>query len=131
MILVLDTSAAAEMVLNGKRASGIQGHFLDAEWVISPTLYISEISNVFWKYYQFNKMPLDACESGLDHALSLPDEFCRDHELCREAFALSCLTGKPVYDMFYLVAARRYNGSLLTLDSSLKRTAEKHAIRTL
>lgn len=129
MIIVLDASAAVEMVLRGKRAPSLERHFLAADWVISPTLYLSEITNVFWKYFQFSNLPMEACEKGLEHALSLPDEFCHDRELCIEAFALSCLNSKPVYDMLYLVAARRYNAHLMTLDRSLKQVAKKNSIR--
>ncbi|RLB04284.1 MAG: PIN domain nuclease [Deltaproteobacteria bacterium] len=131
MIVVLDASAGVEIVLRRKRADALEKHLLDADWVVSPTLYVSEISNVFWKYHRFNNLPIKECEKGLEHALSLPDELCSDRELCVEAFSLSCLSREPVYDMLYLVAARRRNGYLLTVDRTLKETAISQSIRVL
>jgi len=131
MIIVLDASAAVEVVLKRKRASVLGHHLLDADWVISPTLYVSELSNVFWKYHQFHNLPIEECEKGLAHALSLPDEFSDDRDLCLEAFSLSCITQKPVYDMLYLVLARRHNGYLLSMDRSLSQVAKKQSIRVL
>ncbi len=131
MIIVLDASAAIEVVLRRKRASVFGQNILDADWVISPTLYVSEVSNVFWKYHQYHNLPIEECEKGLVHALSLPDEFSDDRDLCLEAFSLSCITQRPVYDMFYLVLARRHNGYLLTMDRSLRQVAKKQSIRIL
>jgi predicted nucleic acid-binding protein len=47
MIIVIDTSAAAEIVLQRNQAKGFVKHIEDADWVITPTLYISEIANMF------------------------------------------------------------------------------------
>lgn len=58
-------------------------------------------------------------------------EYVYEIEICKEAFTMSCITGKPVYDMFYLVLARRYSGYLLTMDNQLKEIAIKHSVRVL
>lgn len=43
---------------------------------------------------------------------------------------LSCTLHHPIYDMFYLVLARRNNGRLLTLDKQLINAATKYSIET-
>ncbi len=129
MIVVLDASAGVEIILRRKKGRPFEKYVVEAEWVVAPTLYVSEVTNVFWKYYQFNNLPIEECERGLAHALSLPDELYSDKELCAEAFSLACLTRKPVYDMLYLVVARRHNGYLLTADRALRQTARKLSIR--
>lgn len=131
MIIVLDTSAAIEIVLRRKTASKLGQLVADAERVISPCLYIAEITNVFWKYFQFSDMPVDVCEKSIDTAISLPDDFISELELYREAFGLACITRKPVYDMLYLVLARRNNAHVMTMDEILKTTAVKQGIHVL
>ncbi len=129
MIVVIDTSAAAEIVMQREHAREYAGHIEDADWVIAPTLYISEINNVFWKYHRFEDMPILDCESYIRNAVEIPDEYISEKELYMEAFALGCNARMPVYDMFFLVLARRHNAWLLTLDRKLKETAAKHSIR--
>ena len=131
MIIVLDTSAAIEIVLQREHSDVIGRNVADADCVIAPTLYISEISNVFWKYYLFKDMPLEICEQAIESAMALPDKFINEKELYKEAFALGCLTHKPIYDMFFLVLARRNNGYLITMDNSLKEVAIKNSIRLI
>jgi predicted nucleic acid-binding protein len=131
MIIVLDTSAAAEIVLQRENSVSLGKNIVQAEWVITPTLFISEITNVFWKYYVFKDMPLGLCEQAIDKAVSLPDEFVSERDLYKEAFPLGCLTQKPIYDMFFLVLARRNNAYLMTMDISLKKVAKKNSIRLI
>lgn len=131
MILVIDTSAGAEIVLQRGRAVEFAEHVEAAEWVQAPTLYVAETANVFWKYHTFGDMPVESCERAMEHAVSIPDEFLEEKDLFKEAFALACLTRRPVYDMFFLVAARRNNAALLTADGMLRDTARKNSIRVV
>jgi len=128
---VIDTSAAVEIVLQREHAEAYAGYVEKTDWIIAPTLYISEITNVFWKYHNFGDMPIHACEVNVDNAVSIPDEYINEKELYKEAFALGCQTRMPIYDMFFLVLARRYNASLLTLDKKLKETALKYSIKII
>jgi len=50
MIAILDVSAAIEIVLQRPLAEKFAAHVADADWVIAPSLFISEATNVFWKY---------------------------------------------------------------------------------
>lgn len=129
MIIILDTSAAIEIILGRKYAKKLGGQVADANWVIAPGLFIPEVTNVFWKYFQFSDLPISQCEMFIEETLDLPDEYVNDAMLYKEAFALACQTQKPVYDMFFLTLARRNNGYLMTLDKALAQTAKKNAIR--
>ena len=44
MILILDASAATEIVLRRKKYKTFESYITDADWIISPGLFISEIS---------------------------------------------------------------------------------------
>ena len=130
MIVVLDASAAIEIVLQRNLAEKLSKHVTKADWVITPTLFISEITNTIWKYQKFADLPYRSCEKALEQALALPDDFINELDLYREAFKLSCTLNHPVYDMLYLLTARRNNGLLLTLDKQLIKTAIKCSVET-
>ena len=130
MIVVIDASAALEVALGRKGAALLREHLAEAAWVIAPDLFVSEVTNAFWKYHQFAGLPKDECEEGLGGALALPDDLIAAKDLARESLALACLTGRPAYDMFYLALARREDALLLTLDESLKEAARKQNVVT-
>ncbi|MDF7798835.1 type II toxin-antitoxin system VapC family toxin [Pontiellaceae bacterium B1224] len=129
MKVVLDTSAAVDLVLHSSEREAEHKLLAEAKWVIAPTLYISEVANVFWKYHAFQNMPMEQAESAMELALELPDSLTDVRELYTEAFAMACRTRHPVYDMLYLVLARRNNALLLTRDRALKALAAKHDVR--
>lgn len=129
MVVVLDTSAAIEIILGRKHAKKLGEQVAGADWVIAPGLFISEVANVIWKYHQFGDIPIAQCEAVIEETVNLVDEYVDDVMLYKEAFALACQTQTPVYDMFFLALARRNNGYLMTLDKALARTAKKNAIR--
>ena len=131
MTIILDSSAAVEISLNRKQASFFSDILLKADWVIVPDLFVSEVSNVFWKYNQFENLPLEICESTLDSTISLIDDFIDSKSLYKEAFSFACLTQHSVYDMMYLVVTRRENGILLSVDQKLIRLANKYSIKTI
>ena len=130
MIVVLDASAAIEIVMGRKSGDRLAKYVLEADWVIAPTLFISEVTNTVWKYHKLADFPYQSCEKALERALALPDDFINELDLYREAFKLSCTLNHPVYDMFYLVLARRNSGRLLTLDRQLITAATKYSIET-
>jgi predicted nucleic acid-binding protein len=128
MIAVLDASAAIEIALQREKAQKFTPHVAAADWVIAPTLFIAEVTNVFWKYQKYADVPFLACEQGIEQAMSLPDDFIDEKDLYREAFKLACNLDHSVYDMLYLVVARRNNATLLTLDKKLLKAARKCSI---
>ena len=131
MIIILDASAAVEIVLRRENSKRLLPYIEDAEWILAPGLFVSEITNVFWKYHKFNKLPLEQCEKGIEFSVNLPDEYSDDHTLYKEAFALGCQISKPIYDMFYLVLARRNSGYLMTLDKTLADEAVFNSVRVI
>ena len=53
MIIVLDTSAAMDVLLSNGEFELYKNNIEKADAVIAPEIYISEISNVAWKYRKF------------------------------------------------------------------------------
>lgn len=123
MILVLDASAAIEIALNMQNAEDFKNSCMEADIILAPDIYPSEITNVFWKYRVFSNLDLIKCEKGIEYCIDLIDDFVDTQFLCNEVYAEAVKYKHPVYDIFYLIAARRNNGKLLTCDKKLKKIA--------
>lgn len=131
MILVIDSSAGAETVLRRKQSSTYTEYIAQADQIIAPTLYISEITNVFWKYHAFSNMKREVCIQAIRYAIAIPDEYVHELNLFADAFDLSCKSRLPVYDMYFLALAKRHDASLMTLDKKLKNIASLYSVKTL
>lgn len=128
MIVVVDVSAAAEILLHKPESTRLAEAVADAEWVLAPDIYTAELCNVFWKHHQFRSLSRGACEQAIAQGLAMPDAFADARELQREAFTMACVCRRPVYDMLYLVLARRHSARLLTMDKQLRTLAVKHDV---
>jgi predicted nucleic acid-binding protein len=129
--LVLDASAAIEVVLARGKAHEFERLLEEADQVLAPDLIISEVVNTIWKYHQFESLSLNMCDQALEFAVGLLDVIVPCQELYREAFLLARSARQPAYDMFYLALARREDAGFLTTDRALRREAERQGIRVL
>jgi len=130
MIVVLDASAAIKIIIQQDSTKALIDYLKKADWVIAPDIYVSEATNVFWKYHHFENLPLDTCENALSKTIALIDDFISTRDMHREAFSLSCQIQHPVYDSMYLVCARRHDGIIVSADKKLNQLAQKQSIRT-
>jgi len=130
MIIVLDASGAVEIALKNLNAQYFLEIVKSSDVVISPDIYISEITNVFWKYKKYKQFNDDLCIKGIEFCINLVDDFLPSRELWREAFFEGVKNGTSTYDMFYLIAARRNSGKILTIDKELKAIATKEGLST-
>jgi predicted nucleic acid-binding protein len=129
MICILDASAAIEVFLSRPKSEELQEALASASLVVSPDLYCSEISNVFWKLLKADQLSREDCEGGISACLALVDDLIPMSELSQEVFAAAIAHNMTAYDMFYAVTARRYNGRLLTMDKKLKEAGKKMKLR--
>lgn len=131
MIVVLDASAAVEVVLNRKEADHLSTILSQADSVLVPSLYPAEIANVFWKYHQHCDMPISDCENYLQATLEIPDEQIDIKNMTNEVFSTAIRTNMTAYDMYYMVLARRHNAYLMSLDKKLMKTAKSQGVHTV
>ena len=131
MRLVLDASAAIEVVLTRSKAREFERRLEEADQVLAPDLIIPEVVNTIWKYHQFENLNLNTCDQAIEFAIGLLDVLVPCKELYREAFLLARSARQPAYDMFYLALARREDAGFLTTDRALKREAERQGVRVL
>ena len=93
---------------------------LPEEEVIAPSLYSIEAVNVAWKLVHRAVMEKGEAKGLIQDALALPDRLVPADDMLVEAFALAVSLDHSVYDMLYLVLARRNDATLMTGDKRLQ-----------
>ena len=125
MISILDVSGAIQIILEKEKAKKFDKAINDAEWVISPDLYVSEISNVLWKYYKAKLITHDDCFQYVEDGIGMVDDYIDSKELWKEAIGEGIRNNHSIYDMYYAVLARRNDAMLITNDGDLAKICKK------
>jgi predicted nucleic acid-binding protein len=128
MRLVLDASAACELVLLRPQSERLDALVRAADEVVAPELYVAETANVLWKYVKAKELDLESGHKCLEAALNLCDRIVPMPSLIHEALVTSCVTKHPVYDAVSLILARRNGARLLTLDRKLLALARNNGV---
>jgi len=131
MIIILDVSAAIEILLKKEKRKLFEEKCQLSKWVIAPDLYVSEITNVLWKYHQTNTLTHDDCIQYVEDGIGLVDDFIDSKGLWKEALGESIRNNHSVYDMFYAVLTRRNDATLLTRDKQLSKICKSLNINHL
>jgi predicted nucleic acid-binding protein len=119
MTVVLDVSAAIEILLKKEKRELFDAEYRAAGWVIAPDLYVSELSNALWKYYKANALSHEECVQHVEDGIALIDDLFEAKELWKEALSESIKNNHSVYDMYYLILARRNDATVVTNDRRL------------
>ncbi|MBP7094801.1 MAG: type II toxin-antitoxin system VapC family toxin [Spirochaetia bacterium] len=122
MTLVLDASAAVQLILRKEKYGLYAERFEAASWVIAPDLFVADLSNVLWKYHRAGFLDHAECQERVTDGVELVDDFFGSMELWKEALAESIRHDHSAYDMFYAVLARRNDATLLSNDARLRET---------
>lgn len=125
MRLILDASAALNIVMRTDLAAGFIVGLERADMVLAPSLFHAEVANALWKYARAGLLDKPTMMTRLDEALGLVDSFEPDERLVTEALSLSVVHQHPVYDMLYVVLAMRYGAKLISADSKLIKLAQR------
>lgn len=119
MRLVLDTSAATNIVLQTGQAPALMAILERADRVIAPSLMHSELGNALWKAVRFSGLDTAQAMNHYEDAIALVDEFILDETVMRLAIRNAVLHAHPVYDMVFVAAAQQHGCSLLSVDHKL------------
>ncbi len=125
MRLVLDTSAAANFVLQTPLATRLITVLDNAQLVLAPSLVHSELANTLWKQVRYGDLSHDQAVMLYQDGIGLVDEFVSDQDLAVHALSLAARHQHPAYDMFFVALAQRFGGILLTVDNRLKSIAKQ------
>ena len=129
MTVVLDASGAVEIALKNLRSEDFKEILQKADVILAPDTYISEVTNVFWKYRKFSNFSDEICLSGIEFCINLIDNFIASKELWRESYSEGIKNQSSTYDMFYLITARRNSGFLISTDKKLNTIADKEGLK--
>lgn len=118
-MIVMDCSAAVEMVLNTEKGSAMRSLINPDEQVIAPTWFRTEIRNAFWKYVHAKRTTAEDASLRISKAESLITDFIDMDGYLTEAFTEAINHDHAVYDMLYLCLTRRNGATLFTTDKRL------------
>ena len=119
MRIVLDASVAANIILRTDLAPALIEKLGQGRLVIAPTLFHSEIANTLWKYVRCGDLDKDTALARYAEAVGLVDAFEADEALATEALSAAIRYNHPVYDLLYVILARRHGCRVLTVDKRL------------
>jgi predicted nucleic acid-binding protein len=130
-MIVLDSSAAVAIVMETGDGQAITELMLSGEEVVSPQLFLAEISSALSKYVRSGYLNKKAALELQAQAVMLVDRFIDLSENYVEAMSEGMRLSHSVYDMLYLTLARRHGATLFTLDKALMRLCEKQGVDCL
>ena len=97
--------------------------------MVAPDLYVTELANTFWKYHVAKMRTKDECLDLIKDGIAYINVFIDSKEIWEEAFSEGINNNHSVYDMFYMVSARRHAGTLITNDSTLAAICKKNNVQ--
>ncbi len=130
-MIVLDCSAAVEIVLKTDNGNCIYGLIEPNEKVITTDLFRIEIINALSKYVKSGKITLEESFRLLARATHMIDEFVPMQEYCIGALKESTRLNYSAYDMLYLLLAQRRQAILATLDMKLIKLCEQQGVECI
>ncbi len=130
MKVVLDASAAIEIVLNRPEAGSLRLCLEQCSRVLSTDLYKAEVANTLWKYNKAGLLAKDTVLDLLKLCQNLVDDYFDIREFNEESLMESIHLDHAIYDMLYLTLARRTGSVLLTMDKKLRKIAESQGVET-
>lgn len=128
MIIVLDASAGIEIALSRDNAEIFERKIEKASKVITSELYKAETANVLWKYNIAGLLDKEEVQKRLKYCDELIDEYIDISENNEEALNEGIRIKHSVYDLLYLIIARRNGAILLTQDKKLKKIAKETGV---
>ena len=125
----IDVSGAIEILLQKEKSDKFSKILQEATLIVAPDLYVSELTNTIWKYYLVNVLTKEECIQYIKDGISYVDRFIDSKELWQEAFSEGIQNNHSMYDMFYMVAARKNDGILITNDSVLSTICKNNNVQ--
>lgn len=131
MTVVLDVSAAIEVVMGRPKQKLIASVLKQVDLVIAPSLYIYESVNTLWKYRTLSGFPVHKLVNKSEYLIKLVDKFIDVEDIYNDILSLACEIDHPAYDAAYLLISRKNKAGLLTLDTRLIKAAQKAGVKVV
>ncbi|MDR3037550.1 MAG: type II toxin-antitoxin system VapC family toxin [Coriobacteriales bacterium] len=95
---------------------------------IAPSLYRVEVANAIRTMVVAGQLDSQAADYYFESGMQLIDEFVDEGDLMVEALHEALRFNHSVYDLLYVILARRSGGALITKDSKLFRVAARAGV---
>jgi predicted nucleic acid-binding protein len=117
-VIVLDASAAIELLVRGSRATEVREQLGAAEWrVMAPHLLQTEVLQVLRRRVRAGLTPLSTAEEARVSLASMRIRYCDHRSLADRVWELR--DNLSAYDASYIALAERLDCGLLTADVRL------------
>ena len=130
-MIVLDCSAAVEMARGTTKGIELLAQLESESVKIVPSLFYSEAANAVWKYVHAGQWEADKAVEAFERISAMPSVIVKTERLSGEALREACRLDHSVYDMTYVVLARRTGATLVTLDKHLAGLCSQLGVATL
>ena len=120
-MIVLDVNAAVAIAQETEDGLMLQRLMLSGEEIIAPNLFTIELGNVAWKMVSAGMIAEKEAFKLVNYASMLVDRYIAAEELMVESIHEAIHNNHPVYDLLYLVTARRNGATLFTFDKKLRK----------
>lgn len=120
-MIVLDVNAAVAIAHETEDGLALQKLMLRGEEIIAPNLFIIELGNVAWKLVSAKIITEKEAFTLINCASALVDRYIEVEDLLVESVHEAIRNNHPIYDLLYLVTARRNGATLFTLDKKLRK----------
>ena len=128
MTVVLDASAAIELIRKTEKAELIETYLLHSNLIVSSELYKAECANALWKMAKAGMIKHEELSTLLEQCYKLVYSFVNIGENSTESLFEAVRLGHPVYDMLYFTLARRTGAIMLTMDQRLTKLCNESGI---
>ena len=119
MTLVVDSSVACKWYLDEELCLTARALADSDELFVAPDLVLAEVGNVAWKRRQRGEITDAQAAEVIAHVPGMFLALLPSQTLLADAFDIARELGHPIYDCFYLAAARRWQVPLVTWDRRL------------
>jgi predicted nucleic acid-binding protein len=128
MIAVIDACGAVEILQQKEKANKFYQALRESTLRIAPDLFVSELTNTFWKYHTAKIYTKNECIEFIQDGIGFINTFFNTNQIWKEALSEGINNSHSIYDMFYMVTARRNDGILITNDSDLAAICKKNRV---
>jgi len=127
--VVIDVSGIIEILFRKEKMDDYINIINESELVITPNLYIPELTNTLWKYVKKNIYTEEECIQYIKDGIAYIDHFIDSKKLWQEALSEGIKNDHSIYDIFYMICARRENATMLTCDNDLIKICRKNDVK--
>lgn len=124
-MIVLDTSAVIEIVKGSSDGRSLQGLMAPEETCIAPTFICVEMANAVRNLVIREEIDSGNAVDFYHDGLALVDMLWPTEDLLPETLTEALRLNHPIYDIAYLVLARRLNATVFSFDRRLNELCDE------